>query len=94
MEFVRSIQRAVLDHDPTKEKSKEVDTLPITDETSSQGEHSAGEASTFTAEEEALFVRRYDNGYNIPDPWYICWVELNHPEDRLIDLFEDVTPAH
>ena len=78
--------KAVLDHDPTKEKSTEVDTLSIT---SSQGKHSTSEAATFTAEEEALFVRRYNNGYNIPDPRY---VELNHPEDRLIDHFENVTP--
>ena len=74
--------KTVLDHDPTKEKSTEVDTLSIT---SSQGEHSTNEVATFTAEEEALFVKRYNNGYNIPDPHYVCWVELNHHEDRLID---------
>ena len=48
--------------------------------------------ATFTAEEETLFIRRYENGYDIPDPRYVHWVELNHPEDRLVDLFPDVTP--
>ena len=36
--------KAVLDHDSTKEKSTEVDTLSIT---SSQGEHSTSEAANF-----------------------------------------------
>jgi len=48
--------------------------------------------ATFTAEEETLLTRQYENGYNIPNPQYIHWVELNHPEDRLVDLFPDVTP--
>ena len=60
--------KAVLDHAPTKDTSTEVDTLSIT---SSQGEHSISEAATFTAEKEALFIIRYNNGYNIPDPCYV-----------------------
>ena len=49
-------------------------------------------ATTFTAEEEPLFTRWYENGYNIPDPRYVQWIEQNHPDDRLIDLFPDATP--
>jgi len=56
-------------------------------------------AITFTAEEETLFARWYENGYNIPDPQYVHWIELNHPEDGLeplnmdSDLPEERLPA-
>jgi len=31
----------------------------------------ASVATTFTAEEETLFARRYENGYNISNPQYV-----------------------
>ena len=56
-------------------------------------------AITFIAEEETLFARWYENGYNIPDPRYVHWIELNHPENGLeplnmdSDLPEERLPA-
>ena len=50
---------------------------------------------TFTPEEEALFVIRYNEGYDLADPRYLSWLQLNHPEDNcqdLIEHFEDLTP--
>ena len=38
-------------------------------------------ATSFTAEEEIIFTRRYENGYDIPDPRYFQWIEYDHPED-------------
>ena len=29
---------------------------------------------------------------NIPDPRYVQWIEQNHPEDGLIDLFPNAAP--
>ena len=58
----------------------------------------------FTAGEIALFERRLEEGYNIPDARYIAWLELHHPEAvpactsvlsndvSLSDQFQGVTP--
>ena len=84
--------KASLDHDPTSDKSKEDDIVPMADKISLHGREKTSPATTFTAEEEPLFTRWYENGYNIPDPRYVQWIEQNHPDDRLIDLFPDATP--
>jgi len=34
----------------------------------------------FTVEEESLFLRRFENGYNLHDPKYISWLKINHAE--------------
>jgi len=82
--------KEVLDHDP---KPKESDRVPITDNHEIlDNTDKASVATTFTAEEETLFARWYENGYNIHNPRYVYWIELNHPEDGLVDLFPDVTP--
>jgi hypothetical protein len=36
--------------------------------------------SEWSAEQIELFEHRYEEGYDIPDPEYIAWLELNHPE--------------
>ena len=33
----------------------------------------------FSPEEEALYKRRYEEGYNIDDPAYVAWLKINHP---------------
>ena len=61
--------------------------------TSASSSHSV--TDTFTPEEEAHFVIRYNEGYDLPDPRYLSWLQLNHPEDNCRDLkehFEDLTP--
>ena len=84
--------RAVLDHDPTSENSEEDDSVPMADKISLHSTKETTPATNFTAEENILFTRRYENGYDIPDPRYVQWMEQNHPEDRLLDLFPDATP--
>ena len=34
----------------------------------------------FSAEEKK-FQRRYEEGFNIPDPLYLEWLKINHPSD-------------
>ena len=35
---------------------------------------------TFTPEQEERFQRRHEEGYDVYDPIYVPWLELNHPE--------------
>ena len=61
---------------------------------STSASSSHGATDTFTPEEEARFVIRYNEGYDLPDPRYLSWLQLNHPEDNRQDLmehFEDLT---
>ena len=62
----------------------------------------------FTAEQEQLFQRRYEEGYDLPDPHYRQWLTLHHPDSissnqrgcvppdetlgSLADLFSSVEP--
>ena len=56
---------------------------------------SRGAMDRYTPEEEARFVIQYNEGYDLPDPRYLSWLQLNHLEDNCQDLmehFEDLTP--
>jgi len=44
------------------------------------GNQSTEAAVTFTAVEEQLFLRWYEEGYNLPDSKYISWLKMNHPK--------------
>lgn len=35
----------------------------------------------FTAEEHVKYARRFEEGFDIPDPRYQEWVHLHHPDD-------------
>ena len=37
----------------------------------------------FTSEKEALFKRRFEEGYDLNDPAYVAWLKINHPEVAL-----------
>ena len=37
----------------------------------------------FTSEQEALFKRRFEEGYDLNDPAYMAWLKINHPEVAL-----------
>ena len=37
--------------------------------------------SSFSPEQEALFRRRYEEKFDLPDPEYQKWLAINHPED-------------
>ena len=38
---------------------------------------------SFSAEQEKLYQRRYEENYNIPDPDYLEWLKINHPSEHV-----------
>ena len=38
----------------------------------------------FTAEQERIYKRRYEEGYDIPDSDYLSWLAVNHPKEASI----------
>ena len=36
----------------------------------------------FSSSQETLFCKRYEEGYDLPDPVYRQWLAINHPEDN------------
>ena len=69
-----------------------------------QSENDTGSKSTgttedgppkFTVEQEQLFQKRYDEGYNLTiDPDYVCWLRFHHPESCLpCDSSESYIPT-
>jgi len=47
---------------------------------------------TFTSGEELRFQRRYDNGFDIPDPQYLLWLKDRH-SDRFQELKSSEGPS-
>ena len=37
----------------------------------------------FTADQETLFARRFEENYDVQDTTYIAWLKINHPEKSL-----------
>ncbi len=37
-------------------------------------------APVFTVQEEERYCRRYEEGYDLPDPAYLAWLAVRHPE--------------
>ena len=74
---------------------------------SCNSEHTDGEnmetARSFMPEEEQLFLRRFEESFNLPDLRYVSWFRLNQPELNfsifptelsLIDFFPETTPLN
>ena len=36
--------------------------------------------STFTVEQERKYARRYEEGFDLPDPQYDAWLRVHHPD--------------
>ncbi|XP_065910921.1 putative uncharacterized protein DDB_G0290989 [Dysidea avara] len=36
--------------------------------------------TTFTIDQERKYARRYEEGFDLPDPQYEAWLKVNHPE--------------
>ena len=56
-----------------------------------------GIEDSFTPEEEARFLIRYNENYDLPDPRYQAWLRLNHLEENCQELgltehFHDLVP--
>ena len=60
-----------------------------------------GGSNSFTAEQEELFKRRYEEGYDLfNDADYVRWIKLHYPDKSIptdggltCDLFSDIVPA-
>ena len=44
---------------------------------------SSVDSSVFTIEQEELYRKRFKEGFDIPDPGYVAWLKINHPEIAL-----------
>lgn len=51
------------------------------------------EVVNFSVEEERLYSRRYENGYDLHDERYLEWLDLNHPKEAT-QLTQPHTPNH
>ena len=94
--------KPVLDHDPCtppKEKSKHNSSKPNKKDGEvefswEKGDHPQHQnsvnnddvAELFTPEEETLFARRYEEGYNLYDARYASWIWATHPDDSSQEL--------
>ena len=99
--------KAILDHDPCAAKDKVSESndsseqLGVSTPAVERAEGTSGESNevttteSFTAEEEILYNTRYAEGYNVHDPKYISWLNINHPDENygtflpLIEHFPD-----
>ncbi|XP_011403833.1 PREDICTED: stress response protein NST1-like [Amphimedon queenslandica] len=68
-------------------ESKTIETVPnvpssdsITDNAS---DASSVDSPVFTIEKEELYGKRFQEGFDIPDPGYAAWLKINHPEIAL-----------
>ena len=60
-----------------------------------KNQKSSKNAIHFSAEQEKKFQRRYEEGFNIADPVYLQWLEINHPsEEQNTDLFCNFRMTH
>ena len=92
--------KVILDHDPCtplKEKSQQEnsnqDSNVIVKNEGSSDDDTVDKL--FSPEEEALYTRRYEEGYDVYDARYVSWIQANHPEgngEKLLNFFPDVTP--
>lgn len=48
----------------------------------------SSEVELFTAEQEQLFNKRFEEGYDLKDPNYIAWLKINHA-DRCLSVDRD-----
>ena len=52
---------------------------------------------SFTEEQNERFRRRFEEGYDLDDPEYSCWLELHHPDGHGMSItnhFADVSPEN
>ena len=68
-----------------KQSHNETSSLPTN--TSSATEHSEKQQQkSFSADQEKLYKRRYEENYNLPDSEYLEWLKINHPSEYISNL--------
>ena len=73
----------------TSSKSKIENLMSIVnDDCHSKSSDLENEQELFSLEQEKLFAKRYEEGYNLADPTYIAWLKLNHA-DRCVSVSSD-----
>ena len=97
----------MLDHDPCtppKEKPKQTSSTSGELECRTEQEihpqqkssvNTYSAAEPFSPEKDALFARRYEEGYNLYDARYVSWIRVTHPDNNsqeLLSFFPDVSP--
>ena len=55
-------------------------------------EQEKSKSTTFSKEQEQLYQRRYEEGYDLMDPQYLRWLEIHHPESVPADK-DKLVPA-
>ena len=89
--------KMILDHDPCsppKDKSQKNSDQNVIVESEGSSDNDAVD-EPFTPEEEALYARLYEEGYDMYDARYVSWIQATHPEDnseKLLNFFPDVRP--
>ena len=69
--------------DPISSKENETPTSVADDDC-----HSNDNEELFSPEQEKLFAKHYEEGYNFADPIYIAWLKLNHA-DKCMSVSSD-----
>ena len=78
-----------VEDDETHEDERESPIQPETPVTSNEEDSSLH----FTDEQEELFKRRFEEGYDLEDADYSCWLKYNHPESAT-DLENSSLASH
>ena len=63
-----------------KEKSIKASKKPSSSNKSSRRQLHPSQQLPFSEEEQQLFERRYEEGYDIPDPRYLLWLQQQHTD--------------
>ena len=72
-------------------------TVPVTVSGGRTGRGRIARSSTsimFTDEEEKLFRRRLENGYDLGDPKYLQWLQIFHPSESEKIVTNPLPPMH
>lgn len=73
----------------TSSKSKIENPMSVVnDDCHSKSSDLENEQELFSPEQEKLFAKCYEEGYNLADPTYIAWLKLNHA-DRCVSVSSD-----
>lgn len=53
---------------------------PLIANTSRSDDNGAGKENVLSVEKELIYTRRFEEGYDVFDPEYLCWLQEHHPE--------------
>ena len=68
-----------------KQSHSETSSIPVNTSSVTKSSEKEPEKS-FSADQEKLYQRRYEENYNLPDPEYLEWLKINHPSEYILNL--------